>query len=50
MMMMNMFRVHNKTLINARVNQWMSSRKNTQEEELLLRNDFEEEIDVDFNT
>ena len=37
-------------MINARVNQWVSSRENTLEEELVLGNDFEEEIDVDFNT
>ena len=28
----------------------MSSRENSPEEELILWNDFEEEIDVDFNT
>ena len=39
-----------QTLINARVRLWMSSRENSPEEEIVLGNDFEEEIDVDFNT
>ena len=39
-----------QTLINARVRLWMSSRENSPEEELVLGNNFEEEIDVDFNT
>ena len=35
-------------MINRRVSDWLLTRDNTEEEEMVLGNDFEEELDNDF--